>query len=485
MKKNNRTERLFKRFYDCALFTMVLWYFSIAQPLAATFTRSAGLGIDEDTAWMSDGQYPFIFENPAAMQGYENSIYFEYYNTIKMGGIFIPIMKGTTLGVFSGTIVNTNAFNTADFQSLYHGSSDDPARIDFSNASFLGNGALSTTPLNMRAAAADIRNPGANLLENRNLEIMMSHDMGRLNLGASLSYGFASDEQSFKDTANSNEEKVALFKSEFRTVMGVIYAMNNPVLKSIASSIVFNKYNLDNRADKTLNNVNANGGYESDGAFDLGLKGRATLKTGLSGQVHLRWGYTYLDRSTRSYVTTNGIMVREGLYERIGHRLQVGAANELILSQKLGLFWGAEFFYEPFHNIYSAGKIPVATDAREFDTTAYVIRLPLLLGLTADVTENTDLRFGIRHNVINSGNNYESTTKVNNGKIVTSRSQFLSAGSSISMGLSYRLGPLSFDWLGNVAIFKEGPYFISGKTNDMSAAFAVTFRFGNLSPRGK
>ncbi|MCS6985661.1 MAG: hypothetical protein NZM25_11125 [Leptospiraceae bacterium] len=462
---------------------LLLVFFLSFRSLHPTYTRSAGYGIDRAISWMIDGQFPFIFENPAFMIGYENNIYLEYFNTIRMGGIFIGLPQETTLGIFSGSTTDFTTYNTADFQSLFHGVSDDPARIDFANANFLGNGALSTTPLNMRAAAADIRNPEANLLENRNVELLANRSFGKWQAGAGVGYGFARDEQFFKDTQNSNEERVDLFKSEFRLVLGLLIPLNTDILRNIAGSAVFTKHTLSNIASKTFNNVPAQGGYESDGAFDAGLRLR-TSSSFRKSLLHTHLGYTYLNRSGRSYVTTNYVTSREGIYERKGHRFQIGLANEIPLTEKLSLFWGSEFFYESFHNVYKAKAIPNVADSRNFDTTVYLIRMPLVLGIGANLTESFALRFGIRHNVVNSGNNYESSTQVSNGTIVTSRSQFLSAASSLSFGLSYFWGPLSFDWLANISLLQKGPYFVSGQINDMALAFAVSFRYGSLiSPK--
>ncbi|MCB1199140.1 MAG: hypothetical protein KDK41_00740 [Leptospiraceae bacterium] len=446
----------------------------------ATITRSAGMGLDTDLSWMVDDQYPFVFLNPAAMKGYENNIYFEYFNTVQMGGIFLPLMSGLSLGVFSGTTVDFQAFNSTDFQSMYHTSGSDPAGIDFNNLS-----GASTT---YRPLAARIDNADANILENRNLEIILSYKMGRIQLGGALSYAFASESQSDATTTTStgvtSSEEAGLFKSEFRLALGAILPVGG-LIKELASSISFTKFTLDNYYTRKISTSTTENTarLESNGAFDIDLLNRVSLNFSRTHNIHAFFGYSLLNRSTRAtdQIGTNDL---QSDYDRNGHRIRAGLSDELNLSQRLGLFYGLELNYEIFSNDYQAVKRPTASNSEPYQTSVYQLKWPLVLGLNASVSENLDLRMGIRHNILNSGNNSESNTqRINNAGTVTSstvssRSSFLSSGSNISMGVSYTIDALRFDWLTNVNILKDGPYFISGKENAWSTAFAVIFNYG-------
>lgn len=450
--------------------------------LHATLTHSAGLGMDADTAWMMDGQFPYIFENPAAMQGYENNIYFEYYNTVQMGGIFIPVAPKTTLGVFSGTTVSDpDIFNSAEFKSLYHAGAGDPAGIDF--GSVPGDATFD-------ALANNIDDSSENTLENRNLEAMVAYDEGRLKYGGSISYAFASRKDSQEvtddDPTNDPDEKqeVGLFKGELRLSFGMQYAMSG-FFNRVDASFFFNKYLLDNYY-QTNNGTDTNerASLQAAGAFDVGINAKGVSNVSAKNRLHLHLGYAFLNRSTQSLDETNNPELQSS-YSRIGHRIRTGASSEMTLSQQLAIFWGGEFFFETFSNEYTADKTD-GTNEDPYLTSVYTLRIPLLIGLQADINESFQMRFGVRHNVINSGDNSKETEQnVQNGTVtsstVTSRSSFLSAGSSISLGVSYKvMDNLLFEWLTNVAIFKDGPYFISGQSNAMSTAFAVTFNFGDL-----
>lgn len=472
MKKNNVRNK--KYVWSLCIGILSFWVFLIsAPPLQATFTEAAGMGIDKDTSWMKDKTYPFVFLNPAAMQGLKNSIYFEYYNTIQMGGIFLPITSKINIGVFSGTTINFQALNSTDFQSLYHTTGNDPAGINFNN---IASGAY-------QAVAAKIDDANANALVNRNLETILTYRMGSMKLGLGLSYGFASDGQSEVNTNSSGSvtggNEVGLFKSEFRMAGGLIMPVSGPFSR-LASSIAFTKYNVDNfyiqkgisaSSDKMAK-------LESDAAFDIELLNRATMTISRKSRLHIFLGYAFLNRSTRTLDETNS-PDRESQYERLGHRIRAGASHELALSNRLGLFYGVELGYEIFSNKYEATK-KGSTD-NPYETSVYQMRWPIILGLSSKVSKNFDIRMGIRHNIINSGDNFSSKeTKINGSTTVSERASFLSSGSNISMGLSYDLKMLRLDWLTNIAILKEGPYFISGKANAWSTAFAVLFNFDGL-----
>lgn len=457
-----------------------LLFMALPSGLWATLTRASGMGLDNDTAWMLDKQLPYIFENPAAMRGYENSIYFEYYNTVQMGGIFIPLNPKMTLGLFSGTTVEYDVFNSSEFQSLFHPGSGDPAEIDFSAV---------TSDAVYRALAKEINDSTKNPLENRNLEALFSYDMGKIKLGGGLSYGFASKNQSEEVTTTANDnttkEEVGLFKSEFSLRFGAIYGLGG-TFKTVGGSLFLTRYSVDNfyRYTQSNNTTEREAALRSSGSFDLGLNSRGEITDSVKSSYYIHFGYALLNRSTRTtrsgFGTANPDV--ESNYARKGHRLRFGASNERTLSPRLMIFWGSEIFYEIFSNNYEA---PDVADSDPYKVSVYKLRLPLILGLRGNLTENTDVRFGVRHNVLNSGDNSTSTEETYNGgtlqsSTVTSKSSFLSAGSSLSMGLAYRINSLRFDWLANVAIFKDGPHFISGISNPWSTAFSVTFHFGDL-----
>ena len=101
---------------------------------------------------------------------------------------------------------------------------------------------------------------------------------------------------------------------------------------------------------------------------------------------------------------------------------------------------------------------------------------PLVFGLQGQLTENWTGRFGLSHNIYDETLvTEEDQTPATDTK--TENTISIDADSVITIGLSYKLGSFSFDWLGNTELFKDGPYLISGTGNNFSTSFAVTYVF--------
>lgn len=494
-QRNSASSRLF---WHRSVFLLMLCGILSApfEPLRATVTKVAGMGLDNNTVWMVDKQLSFIYENPAAIHGWGNHIFFEYFNTQQFGGIFIPLPRGITLGIFSGTEANNQVFNTTDFQSMYHTSGTDPAGIVFFPLPTASSGAA--RPADIAALGDDLDDPAKNNLASRNLEVMLSYPLtSRITAGFGLSYAFASNNVKQDNIPSSGaattSDEISLWKSEFRLSAGILYDLGF-IFRTISASVFFQKYSLDNFYKRTVTNASISDeiALRSNGAFDMGIATKGTIFFSEKAKLNVRLAYSILDRSTKA--TQQGFQGNtnlESTYDRNGHKIELGASNEIQLSKKLMLFWGSQFVYEPISNSYEAVKFATTNNTlRPYKTSVYSLTVPLILGMSADIADDWDIRFGVRHNILNSPNNSEQTaeTKNNAGAVtqstVTSRSAFLSTGSSISMGVSYQISSISFDWLTNVAIFKDGPYFISGKPNSWSTAFSVTFNFGELLSSG-
>jgi hypothetical protein len=111
--------------------------------------------------------------------------------------------------------------------------------------------------------------------------------------------------------------------------------------------------------------------------------------------------------------------------------------------------------------------------------------VPLIVGLEAKLSENWKGRFGVKQTIYQPlTNEGESTSNSGTEKTPASVSETSSAQTVFNIGLSYKLGYFTFDWLANIELFTVGPYFVSGMAwtsqtqNPLAMAFAVTYRFG-------
>ena len=155
-------------------------------------------------------------------------------------------------------------------------------------------------------------------------------------------------------------------------------------------------------------------------------------------------------------------------------------------------FAGFDFTYTMFTYSYSGtDKSNATSDTEGYSGDASSIRIPLIMGMEAKISESWTARFSLAHQIYDPS--YESSDNtLNSGLNKTSyaSNEDDSADTELNIGLSYKLGNFRFDWLANIDIFIEGPYILSGKispttgeaSTPVSTAFAVTYLFDYSEP---
>ncbi|MDH5718589.1 MAG: hypothetical protein OEZ22_13265 [Spirochaetia bacterium] len=408
--------------------------------ISATRTRAAGMGlasIDEggSNAWAVDGLQPYIYDNPAALGGFKNTAFFEASNGLwdNFGGIIINPMGEISVGLFSGIPAAVEGFA-------------DP----------IGGSGNWVTDATIAAGAGALNQPlsaSGNTYDDRSFGFLAHMPMGKMNLGFGLDYTGAG--QVVDDGVTPS--KTELSQSETTVRLGFNMEMGG-MIKSIDAGLAYSMLGVENTATSGSNTVSV----KADSGSIINFHARANMGLNEKNLIHILLSY---NSEAAKFVYTDPAP-NTASNELDGSTIGIGVSDEIKVSSDAIVFVG--FKLEMVSGTSTRVDVGGTTAASEFSGTV----IPFFIGAEGMISENWTGRFGLSHNIMESYEVKPDTTVA----ITQTRSE--GSDAELSVGLSYAVGNFTFDWLGNVDVFRDGPDFVSGISNPWSTSFAATFNFG-------
>ncbi len=497
-----------------------------AVPAMATSTRDMGMGLYE-YPWFVDGLQSYIYENPAYLDRFKERAYAERIGIEdgrNQGGIIFNPAGKVTLGFHFGVPVDTNLWNTTNVDGLFH--------VDTYSMCGKSKYVHSTSGQAMKGyqtelldnTILDLKDPvdasypvtsglGSTVspelreqLGQNNFSAMFAYDFGNFLLGADFRYATSWKNNTLGDSTGPIKEEYNLVNTEYAAKVGAMIPVNAQVSVDVVGS--FNLYSLDNNYSKTAPGINMDMSYGSKGSMDFGGSARVNYQMTTKHKMHFNVSYSMLNRTTEGSVkvrdTSVGAPDINGNYpndakatdtfERTGQIISLGVSDEYAIDSNVRAFMGFNAMFETLtNNYYGEDSIEAKYNNNKYSKDYTAIKVPLIVGMEAKLSENWKGRFGVRQTIYQPLSNEGESATLMPGDIVTkapaSVSEISSAETDFSMGLSYKLNNFSFDWLANIELFTVGPNFISGKAwtsqqqNPMAMAFAITYVFSTDEDR--
>ena len=419
-----------------------------ATAVSATVTRTGGMGLDNH-AWAIDGLQPYVYENPAVIGKFKDTAFFEAGAT-EFGGIFLNPTGNITVALFSGLPADLDGrFGTLGptTHSLY-----DLA----ASAGYAGIANIST-PIH-----------GIGLWSGKHIGFLAGMNMGKMDVGFGIAYTSAGEYDKLQDTATLQDTELDKTERETQILGGLEMEMGG-MLKSIGVGLDITMYGLSNTyTDNTTPTISAE--INSSGAMDLNVHARADLAVSQKNILHVLLGYE--SKSQGVEITQDVGLGGDGTASYSQSVIKLGLSDEIKVGANAIVFVGLELQYSSGDSEVTAGGLTVTSEDPS-DLT-----IPFFLGTEGKISENWEGRFGLTHNL------RESTTTPYQGATQTGEQVDINAAAAtttLNTGLSYAFGNFKFDWWTNVAIFRNGPNFISGGVTPFATGLAATFNFGDTA----
>jgi len=454
-----------------------------ASATFATSTRDMGMGLFE-YPWFVDGLQTYMYENPAYLGSFKERAYAERIGVVdgyNMGGIIINPAGKAFIGFNFGIPVDNNVWNTTAVDGLFHtdtysihaksnythtasGQSFGGYQVELLDQQILDlkDPVDASYPVGTSTESDDLREE----LTQRNFSAMFSYDFGNFALGINLGYAASWVNNTEGDSVTNAKEEYNLINTEYSAQLGCIVKINAQVDVDFGGSFVM--YVLDNNYTNNAPGVEIKTDYKSKGAMDFGGFARVNYQMTTRHKSHFYAAYKVLNRSTEGSMKisdtgapANNVDATD-TFERTGQLITVGISDEYSFSPDVKAFLGFATVIETFtNNYYGEDAIVPANnvDKYKFDYTS--IKVPLIVGLEAKLSENWKGRFGVKQTIYQPLTN-EGESITGQGAVTTpaSVSAISSAQTVFNMGLSYKLGNFVFDWLANIELFTVGPYFV-------------------------
>lgn len=446
---------------------------NVALKIDASTARMQGMGIDL-YPWIIEKNTVYSFSNPALVSDYSNHIYFDYdmsgIYSPNSGGLIIDPIDNLTVGFFSGYNVKGN------WNNLYT-TSGYTSSTGYAPSNTLSN------------------------LSEKNFSALFGYKMNAMRFGLGLQYANAGDEDTAEtDTLTAPAKTVTSYQnSEFGIDLGYSMDMGQGLLKSldVKANLTFlgiedsNEYNDDTSSSKVS--------YEDDGAKVLEFNARLTLAPNQKNLVHVFASYMHENNSTKTSASSSATgfsYTAEDTYERKSSSFFLGIADEYKFHKDYFVFIGAGLSLTNATWKYDGQSDTDGTvtyNPAPLDYTGKDFKIPVFMGMEAAFLENWQARFGFSHNILNKvtypdGQVVQDVDPTDDSVTEEDKYTYIYkpvADNTFSMGLSYVNGNFRIDWFGNIEIFRSGPNFISGASNNFSTAVAATYYFGEIIEKVK
>ncbi len=446
---------------------MALAFFFAGTGLFATSTRSAGMGLDAQP-WAADGQLPYVYQNPAFLADFSNTIFAETQGsaTASWGGVIFQPVGGINLAVLAGLPVASR--HNAGVGGIYE-----------TNNSAIAL-ALSGAVTNTGHLATEILNP-AIALNHNNAAFIMTLDALGFPLGLAIAYarGYYGETYELKSAGSTTTEALTLIESSMRIILGTKMALGG---MAGDFAVIYQTHGINHEyTSKITGTQNYTVTNKNTGLGDIILVGRVSQKMGKSNNVHMMAQIGRLNSSTETDLNESvGSTKINETHSGKGFQIMLGASDELQATKNVLVFFGISADWQKW-TTEDDWTIPnVANNTSRTDTTKTLV-VPIFLGMEAQIADTWQGRFGVSSNMLDINPNYtlESKTGGAASSSTTSTSKsWNDPGSNLTLGVSHERNNISFDWNLRVPLFTSGPNFIGGGAPGLASMFAVLYKFG-------
>jgi hypothetical protein len=493
---------------------------ALASGVYATATSDKGLGL-YDSPWFIDGLQSYVDDNPSYLGSFKDRAFFERTSVTglkdgqNMAGLFYSPAGGVTLGMYYGKPVSTSVWNSTDNTGLFHTGNYVPVsknKRKHSTATSQSLGAYQEEMLN--GSIIDLIDPvdgsalvgtqtsspsNRELLYQRNVSLLASYDLSSISFG--LTGGYATSWNNVRSGSGNDYDEFNLVNTEYDAGAGMKIKINEKVEADFAGN--WTMYQLDNTYKKSQT-----GGYltklsyKSNGAMDFGGQARLGYQMTQTHKSHFFVKYEVLNRSTQGSMnvsdpdwdsgtaTTNYNVNAKDTFNRKGQKAVGGVSDEIKVNDSMKAYIGFMVEYTTFKNNYSGkDQITPVNNLNKYSYSSKSVSVPLVIGLESKLSDNWTGRCSGVQKIYKPFSKSGKTETVNStstggNSIPSNINENSSSETTLSIGLSYKLGNFTFDWLANVDMFVQGPYVVSGKgyasstdNNPMSMSFATTYSF--------
>ncbi len=472
----------------------------------ATSVRDMGMGLYE-YPWFIDGLQTYIYENPSYIKDFKDLLYVERIGVIdgqNKGGILYNPTGKLYVGLDLGAFVDDTIWNNNGVTSLFHKDTySAKADSKYTHSSSLQQLQSYQVEL-LDGSILDLTDPfdasdivGTNTsspslrekLNQRNFSAFFAYDFPKFSIGAYAGYATSWKHYRETDSSQNKQEEYNLINAEYTAGLGANIRINPKFGIDIATS--FAMYGLDNNYTSDEPGIDFDMDYKTKGAMDFGGSARVNYQMTKSHKAHFYISYAMINRSTEGTMLVNDTsdssknVDAKDTFNRKGQIIQCGVSDEMLMANDVTGFVGVATKYEAMKNDYNGtDALTPANNVDTYTLTYSAIRVPIIVGLEAKLSENWKGRFGVIQTIYKPVSE-DGETIINQGavKIPSTIDDTSSSSTELSIGLSYRLENFTFDWLANIELFTVGPYIVSGKAwttnenNPLAFAFAIRYNF--------
>ena len=491
----------------------------------ATMTSSAGMSIGESNAWMVDGQWGEVFNNPATLGKFKNTAYAENFDGVNMVGVVISPIEGlsiclplgTTLGASSPWAWGGNAGTDAGFEFF---NTIDPT----TNGIFGGKATTAGTRTSTGAETFDLAAgtyDGSNnqaVISQQDVGAIISYDLAELSVGVILAYSDASNkyDASSTSTVGAPTFSVAIpialsdvveFNSSQTTIgVGVDYALSESMKAGVFFKTALyemdNKYSAKSASITDLSTTDME--YKADGAQDMSFGVNFAMGLTEKAKLHVMADYSMINHSTvaTSYVKdATGVVIdnTKDTYDKTASIIDLGLSAEINASKDtlcyvgvMARFTDAKFAFDgkdstpgtttPNLNNGLAPTFGVPVDVKQSS-----FAMPVFIGCESKLSENwtgriggSQLLFDSSSNEVTATGSLASAAKTKVVKAAVKNTDSTGSTTSLTYGLSYQMGNVKVDW-NNSTDFLFNPGSIIGTApSSFSTAVAISCNFDSL-----
>ena len=471
---------------------------SITGLRAGTVTLEKSLGI-HDTPWMKTSTFSYATKNPTAWFELADQIIVDYDLLSVSGALIFKVSNSLLFSIFSGSPTNSSVLNSGiGPEGLFDfGGSNYITFFNSDTGNVLDSASTGTNLGNLPVRVNELGDPSFNLLQQENLAMALAYRKRKSTLGFQVAYGFSKNLEEFFGLAEETQE---LWKSQLRLNFGLKVENLSDLISFFDIALELKTFDLNNRYDGrvTTTTEKVSALVESAGAFEVQLMGRLGLKKSKSNFWIVYSSITAFDFSSTAQAKSSVqpfIIDTIDNFSRNGFNAALGISNRVKINKSVSFLIGSEARYSYntlFYDGIDNGNSLLAL--QPLSGNYYSLKLPLILAFEAQVSKSWVFNLSLSQNIINipQGEFVEELTEMFRSNQAIDRLTTLESSSRVvqgksktemTLGLSWKISTIQIDWLTQLEIFREGPYFLSGESRKFSTSFGFRYSFSNLKDK--
>lgn len=488
--------------------------FAFGMSANATETRDLGLAISEGNSFMIDGTWHNVFVNPASFGKFKNTAYFESDGTDHQGGLIVAF-GNLTFSMPMGIKADPtgNVWGTGSALAM-NNVTDPGGAFGFTPMATTSSTNLLSATYNLIAQSYTGDTDPAKI-DKQDIGFLTSYDAGPLSIGIIFAFATASASHAVDSPLVGPgyggaysvvaKDKVSLLNSQYTIKVGAEYRISDSM--KVGVDLAYVAYVLKNKYSRTgataaplpVSDYNYERAYKGDGAGDMAFGATFSMALSEKSKLHLDIHDKVINHSTKATdeytnnITPTASTSYVDKYSRKANILEFGISDEINLSKDTLVYSGFLFtntackFHFTSENKTANATILYNQHPVRYNSNGFTIEG--VVGAESKLSENWTGRFGVTQMIYEAqpANNTDLFKGTKNGDTDaeyanTRITNKMEKGSTtdLAIGLSYTMGNVTVDWLGNVQLLIDGPNFISNATNAWSTMVAATLNFDSL-----